>query len=132
MTLTEGRARGILVALAAVLAVLVLRLDLPAGRFDGVFANASLQHVPSRELPRLLSELRSTLKPGGILFSSIPHGDDEEGWNRGRYGVYHRPATWQAYGRAAAFVDVTHFFRPPGLPRDQQPWLATVWRKPRP
>jgi SAM-dependent methyltransferase len=109
-----------------------LRLDLPAARFDGVFANASLQHVPSRELPRVLGELRRALKVGGILFSSIPHGSDEAGWNRGRYGVYHRPATWHAYGLAAGFVAITCYFRPPGLPRDRQTWLATVWRKPCP
>jgi SAM-dependent methyltransferase len=106
-----------------------LRLDLPAGRFDGVFANASLFHVPGGELPRVLRELHATLKPGGVLFSSNPHGRDEEGWNRGRYGVYHDPATWRGYGIAAGFAELAHYFRPPGLPRDQQPWLATVWRK---
>jgi hypothetical protein len=64
-----------------------------------------------------------------VLFSSNPHGQDEEGWNRGRYGVYHRPATWSAHGVAAGFVEIDHYFRPAGLPREQQPWLATVWRK---
>src|SRR6476620_2796624 len=33
-----------------------LSLDLPAGRFDGVFANAALFHVPLQELPRVLRE----------------------------------------------------------------------------
>src|SRR5258706_113461 len=33
-----------------------MQLDLPAGRFDGVFANAALFHVPGQELPRVLKE----------------------------------------------------------------------------
>jgi SAM-dependent methyltransferase len=105
-----------------------LRLDLPQHHFDGVFANASLFHVPSQELPRVLSELRATLKPGGVLFSSNPHGHNEEGWNRGRYGAYYDLKTWRAYVLAAGFVELTHYYRPPGVPRAQQPWLATVWR----
>ena len=31
---------------------------------------------------------------------------------------------------AAGFVELSHFYRPPGLPRERQPWLASVWRKP--
>ena len=38
-----------------------LKLDLPAEFFDGIFANASLFHVPSQELPRVLRELWATL-----------------------------------------------------------------------
>jgi len=109
-----------------------LRLALPPSRFDGVYANAGLFHVPGRELPRVLRELHATLKPGGVLFSSNPHGRDEEGWNRGRYGAYHEPETWGRFGAAAGFVEVAHYYRPAGLPREQQPWLATVWRKPEP
>jgi SAM-dependent methyltransferase len=106
-----------------------LALDLPAGRFDGVFANATLFHVPSRELPRVLRELRAALKPGGVLFSSNPHGHDEEGWSRGRYGVYHAPERWCRYLTEAGFTELARYYRPPGLPREQQPWLATVWRR---
>jgi SAM-dependent methyltransferase len=109
-----------------------LKLDLPASRFDGVFANAALFHVPSQELPRVLGELRATLKPRGVLFSSNPHGADEEGWNRGRYGAYHRIETWRRYVSSAGFVELAHYYRPEGLPREQQPWLATVWRKAEP
>ena len=106
-----------------------LKLDLPAAAFDGVFANASLFHVPSQELPRVLRQLHATLKPGGVLFASNPHGDNSEGWNRGRYGAYHDLESWRRFLSAAAFGELTHYYRPPGLPRDRQPWLASVWRK---
>ena len=106
-----------------------LALSLPAAAFDGIFANASLFHVPARELPRVLGELRAALKPEGVLFSSNPRGSNEEGWNRGRYGAYHDLDAWRAFLEAAGFVELEHYYRPPGLPREQQPWLASVWRK---
>ena len=106
-----------------------IKLDLPSNRFDGVFANAALFHVASQELPRVLAELRATLKPGGVLFTSNPRGRNEEGWNRGRYGVYYDLATWRSHVLSAGFVELAHYYRPPGLPREQQPWLASVWRK---
>ena len=74
---------------------MLFRSDLPDNRFDGVLANAALFHVPSQELPRVLLELHTSLKPGGVLFSSNPHGHNEEGWNDGRYGAYHDLDTWR-------------------------------------
>jgi SAM-dependent methyltransferase len=109
----------------------LLSMALPAARFDGVFANAVLFHVPQRELPRVLAELRETLRPGGVLFSSNPRGENEEGWNRGRYGAYHDLEAWRRYLTEAGFVELEHYYRPPGLPREEQPWLASAWRKPR-
>ena len=106
-----------------------LTLELPEKYFDGVFANAALFHVPCQELPRVLLELYTTLKPGGVLFSSNPRGRNEEGWNSGRYGVYHDLASWRRYTSGAGFVELTHYYRPDGVPREQQPWLASVWRR---
>ena len=106
-----------------------LALDLPAEHFDGIFANASLFHVPRQALPRVLGELHAALKPGGVLFASNPRGNNDEGWNRGRYGVYHDLESWRAFLEAAAFSELEHYYRPAGLPLERQPWLASVWRK---
>lgn len=105
-----------------------LALNLPTASFDGIYANASLFHVPSQELPRVLADLRAALKMGGVLFTSNPRGANEEGWNRGRYGAYHDIDMWRRYVEHAGFTEITHYYRPAGLPRDQQPWLASVWR----
>jgi SAM-dependent methyltransferase len=107
-----------------------MKLDLPVARFDGVFANASLFHVPSKDLARVLRQLHSTLKPDGVLFSSNPRGANQEGWSHGRYGAFHDFEAWSRYMTDAGFLELEHYYRPPGLPREQQPWLASVWRKP--
>jgi SAM-dependent methyltransferase len=107
----------------------LLALDLPKARFDGIFANAVLFHVPGQELPRVLGELHGALKPGGVLFSSNPRGENQEGWNRGRYGAYHDLETWRRYATGAGFTELEHYYRPAGLPREEQPWLASVWRR---
>ena len=106
-----------------------LKLELPPARFDGVYANASLFHVPTQELPRVLRELCATLKPGGVLFTSNPRGANEEGWNKGRFGAYHDIEAWRRHVTAAGFTELEHYYRPAGLPLEQQPWLASVWRR---
>ena len=106
-----------------------LALDLPLARFDGIFANASLFHVPNSQLARVLRDLAAALKPDGVLFSSNPRGRNEEGWAGGRYGCFHDLETWRAYVTTAGFRELNHYYRPAGRPRAQQPWLATIWRK---
>jgi SAM-dependent methyltransferase len=107
----------------------LLQLDLPPERFDGVFANAVLFHVPSQELPRVLSELHATLRLGGVLFCSNPHGPDIERESGLRYGCHLTKATWDSFVIDAGFSPIDHYYRPLGRPRAEQPWLATVWRR---
>jgi len=105
-----------------------LSLSLPASSFDGIFANASLFHVPSTELPRVLKELCAALVPNGVLFCSNPRGN-EEGWSNGRWGCFFDLERWTSLFTGAGFELVQHYYRPSGKPCAQQPWLAMVWRK---
>jgi len=107
----------------------MLALSLPAVRFHGIFANASLFHVPSADLPRVLRELHAALRPRGVLFSSNPRGHDEEGWHGERYGCHWDLERWRSIVTAAGFEEIAHYYRPTGKPREEQPWLATVWRR---
>src|SRR6516164_4229029 len=94
-----------------------LAMKLPESRFDGIFANASLFHVPSQELPRVLAELSATLRSRGVLFCSNPRGNNEEGFGGDRYNCFLDHDTWRDYVTAAGFLQVRHYYRPPGLPR---------------
>ena len=112
-------------------------LDLPPGRFDGIFCNACLFHLPFAALPAALAALRRALRPHGVLFVSNAHGfgKDKEGWTGGRtpatqsYVCWLSEATWLATCEAAGFELIEKFYRPPGRPREQQPFLATSWSK---
>ncbi len=95
-----------------------------------MFANASLFHVPRQELPRVLMALHATLRPNGVLFSSNPRGATTKVGTATAMAPSGICDTWREYMTAAGFVEITHFYRPAGLPREQQPWLASVWRKP--
>ncbi len=106
-----------------------LDLNLKSVTFDGVFANASLFHVPSQELGRVLNDIYSCLKTDGVFFCSNPRGPDIERLDGDRYGVFLQLETWREFVRSVGFTELEHFYRPSGKPREQQPWLATVWRK---
>ena len=102
-----------------------LKLELKDNNYDGIFANASLFHVPSQELPRVLRELHSALRKDGILFSSNPRGN-AEGWQGQRYGHYMEIEASETFLEQSGFRIIDHYYRPPGKPREQQPWLAIV------
>lgn len=102
-----------------------LNLDLAKNSFDGIFANASLFHIPSQELPKVLCHLHQALRPNGILFSSNPRGD-AEGWQGQRYGHFMEYETSESYLNNAGFQIVHHYYRPSEQPRERQPWLAIV------
>ncbi len=106
-----------------------LDMDLPESRFHGAFANASLFHVPSEHLPDVLGKIWCSLKPGGVLFCSNPRGDNETRLNGERFGVFHDLTAWRMIMTTACFAEIDHYYRPAGKPRDQQPWLASLWRR---
>jgi hypothetical protein len=56
-------------------------------------------------------------------------GNNEECFSNGRYACFFDLDIWRDYVTSAGFVEVGHYYRPPGLPPHKQPWLATVWRK---
>ena len=106
-----------------------LNIHLPHNHFDGIFANASLFHVPKQELPRVLEALYNSLKSEGVLLTSNPRGKNEEGWEGECYGSFHDLEQWNKMLSNVGLKELEHYYRPTGKPRDEQPWLVTLHRK---
>jgi len=105
-----------------------IELDLEDNIFDGVFANASLFHVPKSELSQVIGKLWYSLTDRGVLFSSNPRGNSE-GISGLRYGNYMELQEYQNAVESCGFTMIHHYYRPKELPLAQRPWLACVFRK---
>jgi SAM-dependent methyltransferase len=114
--------------------VRVMAFDELAARelYDGVWANASLLHVPRLSLPGVLALVFNALKPGGIHFASYKGGGVAGRDKLGRYFNYlDRAALLHAYRRSAAWdvLSVTEFASG-GYDGAQGPWIAVTARRP--
>ena len=53
-------------------------------KYDGIFACASILHVPYSELPDVITRMWKALKKNGVMYISFKYGD-YEGYRNGRF-----------------------------------------------
>lgn len=109
-----------------------LSLDLPSKTFDGIFANASLIHVPSVEMLGVLENLHQALSKNGILLMSMVRGD-REGYSERPTG-FRYVTGWEYESlkpilEAAKFQIIDRYYRPQGSPIEECTWLVMVAQK---
>ena len=61
--------------------------------YDGIWACASILHLPKNELPGVMVRMREALKDHGLIYASFKYGDFE-GWIGERYFTYF---TWKSF-----------------------------------
>ena len=81
--------------------------DLAASEaYDGIYASASLLHVPREQLPDVLERVWTALKPGGVVWASFKSGNAEGHDDLGRYYNYFSAGElvqlWNAAGQWSA------------------------------
>lgn len=90
------------------------------GAFDGIWANASLLHVPRAGLPDVFRRVYRALKPNGLLYASFKSGGAAGRDKLGRYYNYlnadeltallHEAGSWSSIdtkiGRGKGYDDV--------------------------
>lgn len=106
-----------------------LTLELPLEGFDGIFANASLIHVPHADMVKVLGDLWRSLVFNGAIVMSMVRGDGEGYIARPtgyRYVAGWEYATLAPCLEQAGFKILHHYYRPPGLPCENQSWLVIV------
>ena len=123
-----------LVALASEYAgipVLLMRFDELRfeERFDGVWACASLLHVPRHEIDGAIANLSRSLKPGGVFYASFRYGNGETVADDGRlFNNYTERALENLLGGHPE-LEIVALQRTEDAHRPDVTWLSVLLRK---
>jgi len=89
-------------------------LSFPEGSFDGIWASASLYHIPKANLPSTLRKINFVLKNNGLFFSLFRVGEGERFTEekRGdavlkRFAAYYQPQELEDLLSKAGFKSIT-------------------------
>ena len=93
-------------------------------RYDGIFACASILHVPSKELPDIITRMKKAVKTGGILYISFKYGTFE-GMRNGRYFTDRQAILDEVGGLEVIRTGITGDARPG---REDEKWLNVLLR----
>ena len=98
-------------------------------RFDGVWACASLLHVPRSDLPVMVGKLVATLVQGGVMFASFKYGTEERDHRGRRFTDLDEPGLEALFdGAGLRVIDLfTSNDARPG--REHERWVSAVGRK---
>ncbi len=106
--------------------------------FDGVFAQASLLHIPKQEAAAIVKMMADRLKPGGFLYVAVKEArpghapeevlrENDYGYEYERFFSYYTVAELESYVRAAGLSVATSVPNP--HPTAKTVWLQIIAKK---
>lgn len=106
-------------------------LNLLEGEFDGIWAVASLFHIPRSEISQVLRQLYRFLRSGGVLLTSMQEGEGHEIAQDGRHFELYLPKEWETLLRTIGFkiLQCQEGTRRDETGRGEIIWFVTISRK---
>ena len=111
----------------------VLKLDMLKMKFendfDGIWACASILHIPKNQVSKVLSNCFKALRKNGVLYASFKYGDFEEVRN-GRFFNYYDEASIKKVVENSEFIlEKIWITRDVRLGRENEKWLNIILKK---
>jgi SAM-dependent methyltransferase len=100
-------------------------------QFDGIWACASLLHVPKREMEDVIRRFIDALKPGGVLYVSLKEGEGERIAEDGRLFNYYTAESFRKVLAAFPTVREVASWTTEEIRSSQHrgPWLNVLLKK---
>ena len=99
-------------------------------KYDGIWACASILHLPKAELAEVIGKIEAALKTGGVLYTSFKYGNSE-GIVNGRYFTYFTEKTLNEFLKNVTSLQIldmwiTQDVRPD---RKDERWVSILARR---
>ncbi len=93
--------------------------------FDGIWACASLLHVPPRDIKDVMTRFIQALKPGGVFYISLKEGQGERIADDGRFFNYYTRDSFRELLAGYPTLREIAFWKSPEIRslRHREPWL---------
>ena len=100
-----------------------------ANEFDGIWASASLLHVPMDELTGVMRKMHNALKPSGVMYASFKYGDGTKQRGERMFSDFNEKSVvplFEGAGFRILKTEVGHDNRPG---REAEMWVAVISAK---
>ncbi len=99
------------------------------GEFDGIWASATLLHVPMDELPGIMLKMKAALKDGGVMYASFKYGDGTKMRGERTFSDFNEKSVVPLFENAGFTIldnEVGHDNRPG---RENEMWVEVIAKK---
>lgn len=99
-------------------------------KYDGIWACASILHLPKEELSVVLDKMIAALKKNGIIYTSFKYGDFE-GKRNGRYFIDFTVESFKEFIENVADVEIVEYWITGDVRqgRGEERWLNIILQK---
>lgn len=97
-------------------------------KYDGIWACASLLHVPKADMPAILERIKTALKPHGIVYISVKEGDYDD-LRKGRHFADYREKEFTSLIEAQKLEIVEHWNSEDVRPDRSEHWINVLARQ---
>jgi Methylase involved in ubiquinone/menaquinone biosynthesis len=99
--------------------------------FDGVWASASLVHIPHENLPDVFTRIFRSLKPGGIFYFSLKLKPGGQHYQDGRHFYLYKEAIVSGILSRTPFNEIQAWENTSKLSSRDDKWKSFLWSKPK-
>jgi SAM-dependent methyltransferase len=101
------------------------------GEFDGIWACASLLHVPKGEMRDVLNRFARALKPSGVFYVSLKEGEGETLTDDGRFFRFYTADSFRGLVAKCPALQEISFWKTAEMRslRHPEPWLNFLMAK---